>query len=193
VSQDDSEMERLRAENVALRRELLHIRQPWRRALDIDESGLRTLVEHHVRPAYPRIIPASGVDYDALAVAFAFMSTLGRTDMPDHRRYIMHWADLGADWARENNAGDIGSVLLAAVCHADVPFALGDSSSGAVAALGVVQWGGRPASHRYRAVLAGTARLLPPTSPPRSRLPALPSQVLIVGGDRSVGAGPVFR
>jgi len=187
----DDRIAELENENALLKRELMHIREPWRRYLYASGPELQSLVAI-VKAAHPQLVPAN-LDTAAFATCFAFVATLGRVSEPDHRHDLGHWGNLCAAWANRNGANAhilSTTVYLAAVAHGDVSFTLADSFSGVAPELGLVENAGRPASHRWRLILAGTARLLPPTAPRPSQMAPRRSDILITGGSRHVGAGP---
>jgi hypothetical protein len=199
VSKDADRIAELESENALLKRELLLIRQPWRRHLYATDEESRRLLSL-VRTAHRDLAP-SDIDTDrffsTFRVAFAFVGTLRRTEAPNTSVYFNHWSDLGRSWSAANNAYAGADILpvhvhYAALAWGDVAWQAADSINGVLPALALNEYSGRAADQRFRSILAATGRLLPPTPPREARMAPRRSDILIVGGNRAVGAGHVY-
>jgi hypothetical protein len=118
--------------------------------------------------------------------AFRWLANVPRTDRPNGKVALSYWMDVCRGWLRARNSVasdlDANALILAVLASGDVAYCPANHQLGAVWELGLVEFGGKPASHdAWRRVMKeGAAAVLPPSSPAR-RLPA-PSNVRVYGG-----------
>jgi hypothetical protein len=121
-----------------------------------------------VRPFAPHPL-ADKYDEDrpfrSFCAAFRWISNVGRQDMPDSRRALTYWLDSCRNWLRQRNAIgseiDVNAIITATLASGDIPYQRADPSQGRLWEIGLVLYGGRPASaDSWRQVLSsGTIRL----------------------------------
>jgi hypothetical protein len=127
-----------------------------------------------------------GRAFRGFSSCFHWIQNMPRADLPNGRRALSYWNDVCKNWLRDRNCmtGDVGANALILACFAagDVCYTPGNSALGHTWEIGVVEYGGRPASaDGWRRILReGASSILPPSAPAR-RMPA-PSQVRIYGG-----------
>jgi hypothetical protein len=82
--------------------------------------------------------------YAGFFTSVRFISTLGRIPV-DTVRYLSFWVDRAKDWARlvdHNPVGNVGISFFLAAIAMGVPFQLGNSATGDLAAVGLREHGG---------------------------------------------------
>ena len=127
-----------------------------------------------------------GRPFRAFSSTFRWLMNVPRTDRPNGKVALSYWLDTARIWLRARNsvAADlnVNALVLAALACGDVCYCPGDSTLGVVWELGLVEFGGKPASpDAWRRILTqGAAAVLPPSAPAR-RMPA-PSNVRVTVG-----------
>jgi hypothetical protein len=111
-----------------------------------------------------------------------FISTLGRTSV-DTKYYLSVWIDRCRDFARlvdHNPVGNIGVSFFLAAVAMGVPYQLGNSTTGDLAAVGLREHGGEKITAAgWKQTLQGN--VLAPSVPERRFASPSPSQVFVGG------------
>jgi hypothetical protein len=127
---------------------------------------------------YPRLAPRLSArwedderreHFDGFVWAFERLGFVGRTAVPDTRRYVGHWIEETKDWLKQHRPAHKGNVgggfLVATIAHGDICFTPGDENRGVVWEVGVTPYGGAKATDAWRKVLDG--QLMAPVAPER--------------------------
>jgi hypothetical protein len=118
--------------------------------------------------------------------AFRWLANVPRTDRPNGKVALSYWMDVCRGWLRARNsvASDLdANALILAVLASDVAYCPANPQLGVVWELGLVEFGGKPASpDAWRRILTGGASaILPPSSPARRMAPLSPVRVVVCG------------
>jgi hypothetical protein len=127
-----------------------------------------------------------GRPFRAFSVSFRWLMNVPRADRPNGKVALSYWLETCRAWLRARNAmtADLNAnaLILATFAVGDVCYCPADPQLGVTWEIGLLEFGGRPASpDAWKRILAqGAAAVLPPSAPAR-RVEA-PSQVRIYGG-----------
>jgi hypothetical protein len=164
LEESQAENSELRSRLGDLQHELRCFQTPWLRWLTIGDDDLGRLLDR-VHGEYPKLVMPS---FEAAKVAFAFLATVNRSETVNHKHYLERWTNRAEGWAKTHSGGgrDLTTALMpCAIAWSDIPYQL--AGSGHPAGLGLQDWGGRPPQPIWKNVLAGTAALRAPETPPR--------------------------
>jgi hypothetical protein len=118
--------------------------------------------------------------------AFRWVMNVPRADRPNGKVALSYWLDVARGFLRARNSVasdlDVNGLILACYACGDVKYCPADSQLGVTWEIGLVEFGGKPASpDAWRRVLTGGASaVLPPSAPARRMAPM--ANVRIVGG-----------
>jgi hypothetical protein len=124
--------------------------------------------------------------FRAFSSTFRWLMNVQRADGPNGKVALSYWLDVARGWLRARNAMafdlDVNALILATYAVGDVCYCPGDPQLGVTWELGLLEFGGKPASpDSWRRILTGgAAAILPPSAPARRMAP--PSQVRVVSG-----------
>jgi hypothetical protein len=124
--------------------------------------------------------------FRAFSSTLRWMMNVPRADRPNGKVALSYWLDVARGWLRARNSVasdlDANALILAVLASGDVAYCPANHQLGAVWELGLVEFGGRPASPDgwKRILREGASAVLPPSSPAR-RLP-MAAPVRIYGG-----------
>jgi hypothetical protein len=126
---------------------------------------------------------SSGEHFDGFLAAFERLAHVGRTERPDTRYYVDHFADEAKNWLARHRPGFRGNVgagfLSAVVAHSDIPFIVANPREGVIWSVGITTFGGKKATDAWRRVLTGV--ILSQSQPARRMAPPSPARVIIGG------------
>jgi hypothetical protein len=119
--------------------------------------------------------------FRAFSSAFRWAMNVGRTERPNGKVALSFWADTCRLWLRSRNSVgsdlDANGLVLAVLACGDIAYTPADPVRGWTWELGLVEYGGRPASEAWRGVLNSGA-ILPPSAPARRDAPLSRARVV---------------
>jgi hypothetical protein len=124
--------------------------------------------------------------FRAFSSTFRWLMNVPRSDRPNGRVALSYLLNTCRTWLRARGAMasdlDVNALILAALACGDICYCPGDPSLGVVWEIGILEFGGKPASpDAWRRILTqGAAAVLPPSAPAR-RTPPLSNVRVVVG------------